>query len=197
MSKSIKHLASILTSAALVLAIRDWPEACTEGLCSFDVPHSMDSIGAKIVLVSNSIRRRSRFSRLWISIQYGPHTAISDITPAAGWEILAFSSGRLPHDVRLVCTGRESDCGHLFEGSAENTIVRLPENVSSRAIILAKQLTIWTAIAKYGAGPFARISKVEVSQDQSLPPHLFSRLRRRDGKMPEVHSVTLDTNFTL
>ncbi|KAJ7150538.1 hypothetical protein C8R43DRAFT_887267 [Mycena crocata] len=106
---------------------------------------------------------------------WGSQTAISDITEAAGWKILGCDPDALTQDIRLVCMGGDM-CQHLYEGhGAVDTIVRLP--------------------ASCGKGPFARIAKTWVSQDQSLPASLAARIVRRTGADPQVQALTLDTNF--
>ena len=65
-------------------------------------------------------------------------TSLSDITTAAGWDIIEcdpYSVG--PQDVRLVCTDRSKHCDQLFEGGEENTIVKLPESVSVTSFTIA------------------------------------------------------------
>ncbi|KAJ7236637.1 hypothetical protein C8J57DRAFT_1569314, partial [Mycena rebaudengoi] len=83
---------------------------------------------------------------------WGAQTAISDITSAAGWEIIGCSPTALAQDIRLMCTGDKSQCQHLYSGhGAVDTLVRLPESMSR---------------------PFARVAKAWVPKDQSLPPVL-------------------------
>jgi hypothetical protein len=43
--------------------------------------------------------------------------------------------------------------------------------------------------------PFARVAEALVSTDQSLPPELESEFWKRDGQLPQVFSLRLDTNF--
>ncbi|KAJ7150478.1 hypothetical protein C8R43DRAFT_1191678 [Mycena crocata] len=108
--------------------------------------------------------------RLW-----GPTGAISDITPAAGWTILDCEKGALAQDVRLVCHDT-SGCPHLAQGSgAVGTLVRLPESC--------------------GQSAFARVTRDWVHQDQTLPDELATKLRRRDGALPEVIGLAIDADF--
>ena len=66
-------------------------------------------------------------STVWL--QWG--SAISDITTAAGWEILGCDQNAMEQDIRLVCTSSAAACDHLYSsGGAEGKIVRLPESVS-------------------------------------------------------------------
>ncbi|THH05785.1 hypothetical protein EW145_g4539 [Phellinidium pouzarii] len=105
----------------------------------------------------------------------GSPDQISDITSAAGWEILNCSSTASAQDILLMCSGDEISCSHLFQNGAENTIVRLPENC--------------------GAGPFARVASVYVPEDQSIQDQTSSRILRRNGTSPVVHGLSVDTNF--
>src|SRR5487761_1288677 len=45
--------------------------------------------------------------------------------PPGGWT----NSRPSCQDIELMCEGDNLDCGHLFQGGAMNTIVRLPDNV--------------------------------------------------------------------
>jgi hypothetical protein len=56
-----------------------------------------------------------------------------------------------------------------------NKLVRLPENC--------------------GNGPFARVAKAWVSEDQSLPANISARFVRRDGTQPQVQALALDADF--
>ncbi|KAJ7042351.1 hypothetical protein C8F04DRAFT_945998 [Mycena alexandri] len=106
---------------------------------------------------------------------WGSQTAIGDVTEAAGWKILGCSPDELTQEIRLVCMGG-SLCQHLSSGhGAADTIVRLPENC--------------------GKGPFARVQKMWVPTDQSIPASIAARIARRDGSQPQVQAITLDTNF--
>jgi len=60
---------------------------------------------------------------------------LSDITSAAGWEILNCDSKSTdPQDIRLVCVDKAKGCSQLFSGGVENTIVRLPEDCAGMCI---------------------------------------------------------------
>lgn len=112
--------------------------------------------------------------RLW-----GSSDAISDITAAAGWIILGCDNDALAQDIRLVCDSEHANsahCSHLYRSvGAVGKIVRLPESCGKNA--------------------FARVSKAWVHKDQSLPPDIAKRFKRRDGSAPEVQGLSLDTNF--
>lgn len=60
--------------------------------------------------------------------QIGSSSAISDITPAAGWTILDCDPNAISQEIRLVCTGDEETCNHIYQGGCQSTLVRLPEN---------------------------------------------------------------------
>ncbi|KAJ7249854.1 hypothetical protein C8J57DRAFT_1139113 [Mycena rebaudengoi] len=148
----------ILSFLAVANAANDWTKPCTTGECSWDIPAANGSASGTV--------------KIW----GGNTAAISDITPAAGWEIIGCSPTALAQDIRLVCTGDKSQCQHLYSGhGAVDTLVRLPESC--------------------GKGPFARVAKAWVPKDQSLPPKLAARLARRAEPAPEVKALSLDTNF--
>ncbi|KAF8877430.1 hypothetical protein BD779DRAFT_1448510, partial [Infundibulicybe gibba] len=112
-------------------------------------------------------------------LMWGSTNAISDITPAAGWQIISCSPDAVNQDIRLVCMSGDaaaSECDHLYQGAgAEGKIVRLPESC--------------------GKSAFARVAKASDPADQSIPPTIAARLVRRDGQPPKVRGLTLDTNF--
>lgn len=147
------YLVSLLGSA---FAANDWSKPCLSGVCFYDLPTS--DVGASGTL------------KIW-----GSPDAITDITTAAGWEIIDCKPDVTTQDIRLVCTGDEK-CDHLYKNiGAEGKIVRLPENCGSNA--------------------FAHISRAWVPEDQSIPQNIAKRLVRRDGVEPEVKALRLDTNF--
>ncbi|KAI5116444.1 hypothetical protein M0805_008631 [Coniferiporia weirii] len=154
MNPSTNILLALLPLAAL--AANDWSKPCLYGECAYDIPASENSMAASL-LISGS-----------------PYS-ISDITTAAGWEILNCSSNVSTQDIRLVCSGDDASCVHIFQNGAEHTIVRLPEEC--------------------GKGPFARVSRAWVSEDQDIPEYTSSRIVRRDGTTPVVHAISLDTDF--
>ncbi|KAL0576061.1 hypothetical protein V5O48_005919 [Marasmius crinis-equi] len=107
---------------------------------------------------------------------WGSPSAIADITKAGGWTILNCDEGALVQDIRLVCTGTSEECDHMYQSTgAAGKLVRLPENC--------------------GGNAFARISRNWVHQDQSLPAELARALRKRDGTVPAVQGLALDTDF--
>ncbi|KAH9475749.1 hypothetical protein JR316_0011308 [Psilocybe cubensis] len=147
-------LISLLAGA---FADNDWSKPCFSGVCQYDLPATNGSASGTL--------------KIW-----GSATAISDITTAAGWDILDCSSSSLKQDIRLVCSGNSTDCAHLYSGTGNNKnavgkLVRLPENC--------------------GKSAFAVVTNAYVSQDQSIP----SSLSRRDGKKPTVQGLSIDTSF--
>ncbi|KAF9257304.1 hypothetical protein L218DRAFT_1006314 [Marasmius fiardii PR-910] len=140
-----------------VYAENDWKTPCLDGVCQYSVSGSS-----------------SGTVKIW-----GSPDAITDITTAAGWEMLDCSPDELSQDIRLVCQGDESPesaCAHLYQNiGAEGKIVRLPENC--------------------GKTSFARIAKAWIPKDQSIPDTVAKRLVRRDGVPPVVKALRLDTDF--
>lgn len=90
-------------------------------------------------------------AKLIIFLQSGAPSAISDITPAAGWDILNCSSDTTAQTIRIICTGDGANCEHLNQNGAKDTLVRLPENVSN--------------ICDYG---FFRLKSTNVSAERAL-----------------------------
>ncbi|KAF7292375.1 hypothetical protein HMN09_01221600 [Mycena chlorophos] len=154
---------SLLVLLPLIVGIHaanDWTVPCTNGECSYDLAATNSTAGGSM-----------RIS--------GSTDAITDITTAAGWQILGCDPDAMSQDIRLVCTNEDdptSQCGHLYRNlSAVNKLVRLPETC--------------------GGSAFARIANAWDSEDQSLPDALSKRLMRRDGTIPTVKALTLDTNW--
>ncbi|KAL0945763.1 hypothetical protein HGRIS_012052 [Hohenbuehelia grisea] len=107
----------------------------------------------------------------------GSPDAISDITPAAGWAILGCSPEAEAQDIRVVCASADQEkCTHLYRSiGPSGKVVRLPENCGKMA--------------------FARVAKTWVHDDQRIPFHIVSHLRKRGVPLPEVQGLTLDTDF--
>lgn len=87
----------------------------------------------------------------WFVTQWGPDTMISDITTAAGWEILGCDPNALAQDIRIVCKSHDSaaaGCDHLFKDiGPAGKLVRLPENVGASTrmpcrVIMLMALTV-------------------------------------------------------
>ncbi|KAK7052598.1 hypothetical protein R3P38DRAFT_3172892 [Favolaschia claudopus] len=145
-----------IVSSGVLAQNNDWSKPCLNGECFYDLPASSGASGTM---------------RVW-----GSPDAISDITTAAGWTILDCNPDAINQEIRLVCTGDDADCQHMFSGAsgAVNTLVRLPE--------------------KCGANAFARVSRNWIHQDQSLPDDVAEKLRKRQDPSP-VLGLALDTNF--
>ncbi|KAH9855724.1 hypothetical protein C2E23DRAFT_723644 [Lenzites betulinus] len=147
----------ILLAALLPLAARaanDWTKPCFSQ-CEWSIPSGDNSATVQIA---------------------GPHAAVSDITPAAGWMIMDCDQNSTDQDIRLVCQDPGQGCDHVYTDSAAGTVVRLPQDC--------------------GAGPFAMITKEWVHKDQSIPASKRSSIVRRDGSQPVVKGMTLSTNFS-
>ncbi|KAJ4488374.1 hypothetical protein J3R30DRAFT_3279916 [Lentinula aciculospora] len=152
---------SIITPAS---AANDWNTPCFDGTCQYSLTAAPGQNGSGTM-------------QIW-----GSTNAISDITTAAGWQILNCSAIAMAQDIRLVCMSSDTEaagCDHLFQaGGAEGKLVRLPENC--------------------GMSPFARVAQSYVSGDQSLPANISARFIRRNGNgtSPQVQGLSLDTNFS-
>jgi len=108
-------------------------------------------------------------------LQDGAPEAISDISQAAGWNILGCDATSTESQViRLVCTKPENGCDDLFLGGAQNTIVRLPDDCA--------------------AAPFARVVSTQDDEDQSVPDLIMAELFKRDMQ-PKVLSLEFDYDF--
>ncbi|KAJ7574118.1 hypothetical protein C8J56DRAFT_1173048 [Mycena floridula] len=133
----------------------DWSIPCFDGVCEYSPPSGASSGTLKI---------------------WGSSDAISDITAAAGWEIIGCNPDLLVQDIRLVCIGGDG-CDHLYQKSgAEGKLVRLPENC--------------------GRSAFARVGRAWIPDDQSLPSSVSKRLAGRDDIKPQVKALSLDSNFS-
>ncbi|KAF7289626.1 hypothetical protein HMN09_01324800 [Mycena chlorophos] len=148
--------------AATAQAKNDWSVPCVTGYCSYDLPNTTSSTS-------------SGSFKIW-----GSADAITDITTAAGWQILDCNSTALAQDIRLVCTDDPDDpnsnCNHLYQNvGAVNKIVRLPEDC--------------------GASAFARVSNAWTPSNQTMPASLQRRLARRGNANPVVKALSIDTNF--
>ncbi|TFY62936.1 hypothetical protein EVG20_g6519 [Dentipellis fragilis] len=109
---------------------------------------------------------------------WGSSTSISDITEAAGWKILDCDPNGMNQTIRMVCMNADSQsagCDHVMQNGAEHTLVRMPKSC--------------------GKMPFARVARMWVPTDQSIPAATKRMLWRRDGTTPTVHAMTIDTDF--
>ncbi|KAH9016407.1 hypothetical protein EDB83DRAFT_231325 [Lactarius deliciosus] len=113
-------------------------------------------------------------SHLPARTQWGPATAISDITPATGWRIITrCDPAATEQEVQLECVDGNPDCDHVFQGAgAVDTIVRLPDDC--------------------GPMPFARVTRYWTNQPNT-PGSPTVAPRASDA---QFHSLALDTNFT-
>ncbi|KAJ7768943.1 hypothetical protein B0H16DRAFT_273726 [Mycena metata] len=151
----------IVPFLAGIHAANDWNTPCVSGQCSYDLPQTN---GAS---ASGSMQ-------IW-----GSEDAITDVTPAAGWQILGCDPAALSQNLRLVCMDEDdptSLCGHLYQNTgAVNKVVRLPENC--------------------GASPFARVANAWTPTDQTIPATVKARLARRGAATPTVKALAIDTNW--
>nr|GAT55123.1 predicted protein [Mycena chlorophos] len=160
-----------LATAVSVHAKNDWSVPCLFGSCSYDLPSTSNA---------------SASFKIW-----GSASAISDITPAAGWQILDCDPSLNAQSIRLVCVQGDandtsSNCAHLYQNDGPvNKLVRLPDDCGSSA--------------------FARVASSSVSSNQTLPSSLSRRLayerslagrNAASSSAPIVRSLTLDTNWT-
>ncbi|OCB86992.1 hypothetical protein A7U60_g5882 [Sanghuangporus baumii] len=148
--------ASFLLLAVGIAAFDYGGAPCHNGECYYNIPGNERLVAATVKIS-------------------GSPSSISDITNAAGWEILDCSFDGSAHNVRLVCLDDDAGCSHIFQDGAEHTIVRLPQHC--------------------GKGPFARISKSWLSEDQSIPHHIRMRMRKRSEDLALVHALSLDGDF--
>jgi hypothetical protein len=101
----------------LAIAANDWSKPCTSGTCSYESGDGTNTAWSNLVINAAST------------------DSLSDITSAACWEILNCDPKSTdPQDIRLVCVDQAKGCSHLFNGDAENTIVRLPESCAGMYI---------------------------------------------------------------
>ncbi|KAI0638754.1 hypothetical protein C8Q77DRAFT_1151788 [Trametes polyzona] len=146
-------IAALLPIAAQ--AANDWSKPCF-GECNWDITSGTGSGTVRIA---------------------GPHAAVSDITPAAGWMIMDCDANTPDQDIRLVCQDPDKGCDHIYTNNAAGTLVRLPENC--------------------GSTPFALVTREWTHQDQSIPANKRSAIVRRDGSQPTVKGMSLATNWSL
>ncbi|KAK0186726.1 hypothetical protein F5146DRAFT_141908 [Armillaria mellea] len=155
------HSFVILISLIFVAvdATNNWTKPCFYGECEYSLPSHVPASGSL---------------KIW-----GSADVLSDITPAAGWEILDCSPDGLEQEIRLVCLHNSTDsanCDHLYQNDGPvGKIVRLPENCGQNA--------------------FARVARAWDPEDQSLPSDVAARVVRRDGITPPVKALALDVNF--
>ena len=62
--------------------------------------------------------------------QLGSRSALSDLSPVAGWSIIDCHPEKMAQEIRAICTGTDEQCDHLYQNGVIGTIVRLPEEVS-------------------------------------------------------------------
>ncbi len=97
-------------------------------------------------------------------------------------------------DIRLVCHD-PTKCDHLNLNGAENTVVRLPNNVSVLSFRECVVDSNTPACAQCSSEPFALVTRVWVHDDQSIPASRRSLLERRDDPQRLVQGISLSTDF--
>ncbi|KAI0757756.1 hypothetical protein C8Q80DRAFT_1092088 [Daedaleopsis nitida] len=144
----------LLVAALLPIAARaanDWTKPCF-GECDWDINSGSGSGTVRLV---------------------GSQTGVSDLTNAAGWEILDCDPTTEDQDIRVVCYDADMGCDHLNQNGAEGTLVRLPTSC--------------------GSMPFAVVTRQWVHQDQSIPASKRSLIKR--GTDATVKGISLATDF--
>jgi len=156
----------------LALAANDFTTPC-RGSCSYESGDGVNTPWNTIALVSR--REGGLLLCALTHLQDGAPEVISDISRAAGWNIIGCDATSTEAQViRLVCTKPENGCDDLFLGGAQNTIVRLPDDCA--------------------AAPFARVISTQEAADQSVPDPVLSELSKRDTQ-PKVLSLAFDYDF--
>jgi hypothetical protein len=130
---SIKTIAALLLATSQVHAANDWTKPCFQGSCSWDVVASDNSIPGTMQIVR--CMKDLCLLPTDICTQNGNPNAISDITDAAGWQMVSCDKNKAAQDIKIKCKStdaKSAGCDHLFQNGAEETIVRLPQNVGHR-----------------------------------------------------------------
>lgn len=102
---------------------------CIHGSCEIHIRNTSPHGSAFGTIMLVSISPVSFQTRSRSNLQNGSTSAISDLTPAAGWTILECDENTIAQDIRAVCTGEDNDCNHIYLNGAVGTIVRLPDKV--------------------------------------------------------------------
>ncbi|KAJ3573067.1 hypothetical protein NP233_g2672 [Leucocoprinus birnbaumii] len=193
LSHSLLPLILLLFSTPLVplvQAANDWSQPCFSGVCSYDLPASSDGPSGTL--------------KIW-----GAEHAIADITPAAGWEILGCDSQSLAQDIRIVCKNPDSSggCSNLFATPTSAAVRRDASSSASPSSSAVAAESSGSSSMDGGVGKvvrlpencgksaFARITKMWIPADQSIPASVSRRLVRRDGETPQVKALNVDVNF--
>ncbi|KJA17632.1 hypothetical protein HYPSUDRAFT_205982 [Hypholoma sublateritium FD-334 SS-4] len=145
---------------APAFAANDWSKPCLSGVCEYDMPATNGAASGTL--------------KIW-----GASSAITDITPAAGWQIIGCSSDALAQDIRLVCTDESSGrCKHLFRNNKKGAVgklVRLPENC--------------------GKSAFAVVTSAHRAHNQTIPASVSASLSKRGISNTTVQGLSISTNF--
>ncbi|KAI0757750.1 hypothetical protein C8Q80DRAFT_1091869 [Daedaleopsis nitida] len=144
-------VAALLSIAAN--AANDWSQPCLGSNCDWDITSGSGSGTVRLV---------------------GSQTGISDLTIAAGWQILDCDPASAEQEIRLVCVDVDKGCDHVTQNGAEGTVVRVPNSC--------------------GPMPFAVVSGIREHENQTIPASTLKRVKR--GTDPTVKGIKLTTNFT-
>ncbi|KAI0327755.1 hypothetical protein GY45DRAFT_1256343 [Cubamyces sp. BRFM 1775] len=102
----------------------------------------------------------------------GGDSAVSDITPDAGWLIIDCDPEATDQDISLYCYQRDLGCDHVYDNGVVGTVVRLPENC--------------------GPMPFAIITAEWEHQQRSIPLNMEYPVA---PQIPDVRGMSLSTDF--
>ncbi|KAH9894966.1 hypothetical protein C8Q73DRAFT_645192 [Cubamyces lactineus] len=105
----------------------------------------------------------------------GPDSAVSDISPSAGWSIIDCDRHAADQDIRLVCQDPSRGCAHVYLNGAQDTLVRLPENC--------------------GSMPFAVVAREWWTHSNQSIPQQLELARRDNASLAEVKGMSLTTKF--
>lgn len=114
---------------AVARAANNWNAPCHTGECSFDLHNSTHAGSVRASLTIVGVVLYCVFLCTNCVYQSGSTSAIADLTPAAGWQILNCNATAGAQDIRAICIGSDNDCSHLYQNGAVGTVVRLPDGV--------------------------------------------------------------------
>lgn len=130
--KSLTHFITFFTLFATIrsvpLAHRAEPGTCLSGSCSFKLvqpatTNGEPSEGSLVLDGSPNLISDITYVDWHDRSRMEPETPFRE---SAGWSSWDCEEGPEGHTIRLVCTGSDDTCNHVFQGGAEDTIVRVP-----------------------------------------------------------------------
>lgn len=106
----------------------------------------------------------------------------------------------MEQDIRAICTGDPGDCGHLYSGGAVDTIVRLPEDVSTLRKDLMNAKFTFLLVTQCGVMHFARVAREWTHENQTIPAEVQTKIQKRDSNSSavaptDVRGISLDMNW--